>query len=201
MFRPILHTCVGAPTYFDYLPGDVLQYCIMPFLSWEDRIHLNMLTPPGDRLAPNKIPKDRIIAHQLTVSTQDLLTKILKVQDLQDKKYGRSFHRYRVSQKKITEAILSVLRTFSKDSNVLLLKHSNTLRATTLQKIEEFSRPANLAKITRNTQKQEMRELIQILTENLAEYPFVSMIKSQRWLKAPVTYYDERMQALAYYIE
>ena len=68
----IYHAPVGAPTYLDLLPVDVLRYALIPFLGWEDRIHLNMLTPPGDRTPPKKIPKDRIIAHH-NEATQQLL--------------------------------------------------------------------------------------------------------------------------------
>ena len=72
--RFIYHTPVGAPTYFDILPVDVLCHALLPFLEWEDRIHLNMLTPPGDRTPPKKIPKDRIIAHHNEATRQLVYT-------------------------------------------------------------------------------------------------------------------------------
>ena len=64
------HCTYRRPIYFDVLPTDVLRVALFPFLDYESRIHINMLTPPGDRVEPRKIPKDRIIAHQLVVLKQ-----------------------------------------------------------------------------------------------------------------------------------
>lgn len=66
----IYHTPVGAPTYLDILPVDVLRTALFPLLDYDARINVNIITPPGDRVAPQKIPKDRIIAHQLKTAHQ-----------------------------------------------------------------------------------------------------------------------------------
>jgi hypothetical protein len=84
--RFIYHKVVGTPTYFDVLPVDVLRCGLIPFLGWEDRIHLNMMTPPGDRTPPDKIAKDRIIAHQMKV-TDSLLASKAKTRELAFDKY------------------------------------------------------------------------------------------------------------------
>ena len=167
----ILHTCVGAPTYFDCLPGDVLQFCIIPFLGWEDRIHLNMLTPPGDRTPPNKIPKDSIIAHHLQVTTKDMLMKL--------KAYDRT--RYS-SQMKRTAAILTVLQTLNKESNSLLYQYSSDFRRAVENKLVEFSDPATIRKITRVKQREEMKGVVNKLLEKMTAYPFSHNVKKKEWL-------------------
>ena len=176
LLERIQHFCVGAPTYFDCLPGDVLQFCIIPFLDWEDRIHLNMLTPPGDRTPPKKIPKDRIIAHQLQVTTNDMLMKL--------KAYDRT--RYS-SQLKRTSAILTVLQTLNKESNSLLYQYSSDFRRAVENKLVEFSDPANIRRITRVKQREEMRSVVTKLLEKMAAYPFSHIVKKKKWLSMRIT--------------
>jgi len=162
----ILHTCVGAPTYFDCLPGDVLRFCIMPFLGWEDRIHLNMLTPPGDRTPPNKIPKDRIIAHQLYITTKEMTARIERIHGI-----GRT------TQIKRTEGILNVLRQLNNGNNILLCQYASKFRNMLVNKIAEFSDPNTLRKITRVKQREEMKKLVNVLVEKMATHPFSHDIK------------------------
>jgi hypothetical protein len=37
-------------TKFDWLPADIINYVILPYLEWDDRINLNRFLPAGDRL-------------------------------------------------------------------------------------------------------------------------------------------------------
>ena len=162
----IQHVCVGAPTYFDCLPGDVLQFCIIPFLDWEDRINLNMLTPPGDRTLPKKIPKDRIIAHQLYVSTKEMIARVHKVNN----------HK-RASQMMKTNTLLQCLHVLNKETNSVLYQYSSTFRTSMANKLTEFSDPKTLRIITRVKQREEMKIVVNELLEKMAAHPFSHNVK------------------------
>jgi len=167
----ILHTCVGAPTYFDCLPGDVLRFCIMPFLGWEDRIHLNMLTPPGDRTPPNKIPKDSLIGHQLYISTNEMTVRM-----------NEFYRRGRVSQLRRTADILCSLAALNKKTNVVLYQNCSMFRTMLANKLAEFSEPINIRRITRVKQREEMKMVINELLEKMAAHPFSHDVKAKVWL-------------------
>jgi hypothetical protein len=186
--KVIHHECVGAPNYLDVLPGDVLQYCLMPFLGWEDRIHVNMLTPVGDRTPPNKISKERIIAHQILICTKKLVPLAEKANCLQ-----RSRDHYRVygrrggpSLTKVIEGIVTFLQALVQPQNAVLFQHNSSFRETAIEKVAEFSDPANIAKIPRIYLREKLANVIQKLTEMLAKYPFVNLINSQRYLSSTV---------------
>jgi hypothetical protein len=185
----IKHQCVGNPTYLDVLPGDVLQYCIMPFLGWEDRIHVNMLTPVGDRTPPNKIPKERIIANQILVSTQKLKRLAGICADLQILKVS---HLSRGSKRGpsrtcIVQAIVNFLSSLLEPHNIVLFQYIPSFRDTAINKIVEFSDPANFATIPRIYLREQMTDIIHKLNELLAKNPFVKFITPQKYLSAPVT--------------
>ena len=186
--KVIHHECVGAPNYLDVLPGDVLQYCLMPFLGWEDRIHVNMLTPVGDRTPPNKISKERIIAHQILICTKKLVPLAEKANCIQ-----RSRDHYRVygrrggpSLTKVIEGIVTFLQALVQPQNAVLFQHNSSFRETAIEKVAEFSDPANIAKIPRIYLREKLANVIQKLTEMLAKYPFVNLINSQRYLSSTV---------------
>jgi hypothetical protein len=186
----ILHTCVGHPTYFDTLPGDVLSFCIMPFLDWEDRIHLNMLTPPGDRTPPKKIPKDRIIGNRMLTCVPKMIAKLKAVEKLIS---DRIFVR-RVSQMSITEACLEFLRCFKSENSILLLQYSSKFRQIVAEKMEEFSRPETMKVITRIAQRNEMKSLVNHILQQMSTHPFCHDIHAKRWLSARVTQNETNLQ-------
>ena len=170
--------CVRRPTYLDVLPVDVIRHFILPCLGWEDRIHLNMLTPPGDRTPPNKIPKDRIIAHQLCTSAKKLSSKVT----------AATTPPRRESAVRRTEALLNVFRSLNASPDVaLMFQHSSVFRATVINKLTEFADPEALARITRVVQRNEMRQLIDALMTKVAAHPFVRPVSSKQWLRAVVT--------------
>ena len=187
--RVIQHECVGAPTYLDVLPGDVLQYCIMPFLGWEDRIHLNMLTPAGDRTPPNKIPKERIIANQMLICTK-MLTPLADnancLQTLRNHYRGQDL-RGGPSLTKVVEKIIIFLEALVKPQNAVLFQHNSQFRGVATDKVTEFSDPVNISKIPRIYLREKLADVVQKLTEMLATYPFIKVVKSQRYLSATVT--------------
>lgn len=175
----IFHKCVGQPTYFDVLPTDVIRCYLMPFLGWEDRIHLNMLTPPGDRTSPAKIPKDRIAAHQLILSIVATRKKI---------KNWESVSRTRgMSQRRKIEALLDVLRTLNKGHNMIVTQYSQRLRDTISEKMVEFSDPANLRRIRLLAQRHELQVAIQVILERMNANPYSHEVKPKRWLRERVT--------------
>lgn len=185
----IHHECVGAPTYLDVLPGDVLQYCLMPFLGWEDRIHVNMLTPVGDRTLPNKIPKERIIAHQILICTKKLMPLAEKANCLQMLRdhylvYGR---RGGPSLTKVVEGVVTFLQSLVQPQNAVLFQHNTSFRETVIEKVAEFSDPVNIAQIPRIYLREKLADVIQKLTEMLATYPFIKVVQAQRYLSASVT--------------
>ena len=175
----IFHTCVGQPTYFDLLPVDVLRCFIIPFLGWEDRIHLNMLTPPGDRTPPAKIPKDRIAAHQLKLSIVATREKI--------KKWESASRTRGMPQKRKIDALLDVLRTLKKGHNIIVAQYSQRLRDTRSEKMVEFSDPANLRRIRLLAQRHELQVNIQLILEKLAANPYSHDLKAKGWLRERVT--------------
>lgn len=184
MSKQILHTCVGAPTYFDLLPGDVLQYCILPFLGWEDCIHLNMLTPPGDRTPPKRIPKERIIAHQLVISAAILIKPVtISINMIELRNRRRRIGRKDMpSQMAITETVLNTLRHFKKPHIGLLLQHNNKFRNVVIDKLADYSSAEQLASITRVAQRSEMKALVTIILDMLNEYPFDKKIAAKCWV-------------------
>jgi hypothetical protein len=171
----IFHTPVGEPTYLDTLPVDVIRHHLMPFLGWEDRIHVNRLTPPADRTLPNKIPKDRIIAHQLYISSRDLYSKLRRA-------YG-----YRGSMKKTIASKLNFLRYLLKDHNIFIARYSLTFREQLHQKLVEFSDPVVIRKVRLIAQRTELRSLVSSLMDKLAELPFSHYIQSEPWLTVAIT--------------
>lgn len=175
----IFHTCVGQPTYFDVLPTDVIRCYLMPLLGWEDRIHLNMLTPPGDRTPPAKIPKDRIAAHQLKLSIVATREKI---------KNWESVSRTRgMSQRRKIEALLDVLRILKKGHNIIVAQYSQRLRDTIREKMVEFSDPANLRRIRLLAQRHELQVSIQVILERMNANPYSHEVKPKNWLRERVT--------------
>ena len=175
----IFHKCVGQPTYFDVLPTDVIRCYLMPFLVWEDRIHLNMLTPPGDRTPPAKIPKDRIAAHQLILS---IVATRKKVKNWENVSRTRG-----MSQRRKIEALLDVLRTLNRGHNMIVTQYSQRLRDTISEKMVEFSYPANLRRIRLLAQRHELQVAIQVILERMNANPYSHEVKPKRWLRERVT--------------
>jgi hypothetical protein len=179
LLRFIHHAPVGAPTYLDLLPVDVLRCFIIPFLGWEDRIHLNMLTPPGDRTPPDKIPKDRLAAHQLKLSIVATTEKI--------KKWDTTSRTRGMSQQRKIDALLDVLRTLNKGHNMIVAQYSQRLHDTIGQKMVEFSDPANLRRIRLLAQRHELQVAVQVLVEKMAAHPYSHEVKPKKWLRERVT--------------
>ena len=179
LLRFIHHAPVGAPTYLDLLPVDVLRCFIIPFLGWEDRIHLNMLTPPGDRTPPAKIPKDRIAAHQLKLSIVATTEKI--------KKWDTTSRTRGMSQQRKIDALLDVLRTLNKGHNMIVSQYSQRLHDTIGQKMAEFSDPANLRRIRLLAQRHELQVAVQVLLEKMSANPYSHEVKPKKWLRERVT--------------
>jgi hypothetical protein len=179
LLRFIHHAPVGAPTYLDLLPVDVIRCFITPFLGWEDRIHLNMLTPPGDRTPPAKIPKDRIAAHQLNLSIVATREKI--------KKWETTSRTRGMSQQRKIDALLDVLRTLNKGHNMIVAQYSQRLHDTISEKMVEFSDPANLRRIRLRAQRHELQVAVQVLLEKMAASPYSHEVKPKKWLRERVT--------------
>jgi len=179
LLRFIHHAPVGAPTYLDLLPVDVLRCFIVPFLGWEDRIHLNMLTPPGDRTPPAKIPKDRIIAHQLHLSFPEVLEKARASQRLGSTRG--------VSAQRRIEAVLEALRAYNKGHNILIASYHEGNRNVLQRRLEEFSRPWSLRAIRLLAQRSEMQVAVQVLLEKMAANPYSHEVKPKKWLRERVT--------------
>jgi hypothetical protein len=186
----IFHQCVGDPTYFDILPVDVLRDALIPFLGWEDRIHLNMLTPPGDRTPPKKIPKDRVVAHQMKMIAPLIGDKLRKLENLHARRIksinnGSAYQRPPIYE--LANALMDVLRSLIKGHNILLSQHSADFRDTVERKIAFFASPAELKRIPRIAQREAMKAVINETLEKLAKHPLKNTVMSQRWLKARVT--------------
>ena len=179
LLRFIHHAPVGAPTYLDLLPVDVLRCFIIPFLGWEDRIHLNMLTPPGDRTPPDKIPKDRLAAHQLKLSIVATTEKI--------KKWDTTSRTRGMSQQRKIDALLDVLRTLNKGHNMIVAQYSQRLHDTISQKMVEFSRPWSLRAVRLLAQRHELQVAVQVLLEKMAANPYSHEVKPKKWLRERVT--------------
>jgi hypothetical protein len=189
LFSVIQHQCVGKPTYLDVLPGDVLRYCIMPFLSWQDRIHVNMLTPAGDRTPPDRIPKERIIANQILICSHKLVSLIEKPRNLQiiRNSYISRGKRGGPSHTTVVQEIIKFLLILGESHNILLIQHNENFRRVVNEKIIEFSDPAMIAKIPRIYLRMQMDDAVQKLSKILASYPFIKCIKPQKYLSAAVT--------------
>jgi hypothetical protein len=179
LLRFIYHAPVGAPTYFDLLPVDGLRCFIIPFIGWEDRIHLNMLTPPGDRTPPAKIPKDRIAAHQLHLSFPEVQEKARASQRLGSTRG--------VSAQRRIEAVLEALRAYNKGHNILIASYHQDNRTVLQRRLEEFSRPEGLRAIRLRAQRSEMQVAVQVLLEKLAANPYSHDVKPKKWLRERVT--------------
>jgi hypothetical protein len=151
----------------------------MPFLSWEDRIHLNMLTPPGDRTPPAKIPKDRIAAHQLILS---IVATKEKIRNWENVSRTRG-----MSQRRKIDALLDVLRTLNKGHNMIVAQYSQRLRDTISEKMVEFSNPNNLRRIRLLAQRHELQATIQVILERMNAKPYSHEVKPKRWLRERVT--------------
>jgi len=172
----IYHAPVGAPTYFDVLPVDVLRHALIPFLGWEDRIHLNMLTPPGDRTPPNKIPKSAIAANQLAASTSVFTEKLRKL--MRDP--------FRTLTEKV-DAHIEIMNTFTSGHNIIVCQYSLLVRAWLERRIEFFSRPAEMRRIPRVEQKDRLRAAMSNLRLKLHQYPLIENdLKKKSWLRATV---------------
>lgn len=182
LLRFVHHTPVGKATYLDLLPVDVLRHHLIPFLDWEDRIHVNMLTPPGDRTPPNKIPKISIAEHQLVMTVPVLKAKMRKVQDIQ---YQRGHSKYIE-----VAAIIDVLETMTSGHNMIVCQYSNTMRRTAEEKCRVFVQPAELKKIPRIAQRKQMQAAVSKLSEKLAQYPLIADLKTlvkKKWMRERVT--------------
>jgi hypothetical protein len=173
----IYHAPVGAPTYFDVLPVDVLRHALIPFLGWEDRIHLNMLTPPGDRTPPNKIPKSAIAAHQLATSSRSSIEeKLRKLRFIRGRKLTDEVN-----------ALIEVMNAFTSGHNILVCQYSLPTRVFLEQRIEFFLRPAEMRRIPRNEQKDRLRAAMSTLALKLHQYPLIENdLKKKTWLRATV---------------
>ena len=173
----IYHAPVGAPTYFDVLPVDVLRHALIPFLGWEDRIHLNMLTPPGDRTPPNKIPKSAIASHQLATSSRsNIEEKLRKLRFIRGRKLTDEVN-----------ALIEVMNAFTSGHNILVCQYSLPTRVFLEGRIEFFLRPAEMRRIPRNEQKDRLRAAMSTLAIKLHQYPLIENdLKKKSWLRATV---------------
>jgi hypothetical protein len=173
----IYHAPVGAPTYFDVLPVDVLRHALIPFLGWEDRIHLNMLTPPGDRTPPNKIPKSAIAAHQLATSSRSSIEeKLRKLRFIRGRKLTDEVN-----------ALIEIMNAFTSGHNILVCQYSLPTRVFLEGRIEFFSRPAEMRRIPRVEQKDRLRAAMSTLALKLHQYPLIENdLKKKTWLRATV---------------
>ena len=182
LLRFIHHTPVGKATYLDLLPVDVLRHQLIPFLDWDDRIHINMLTPPGDRTPPNKIPKSSIAQHQLVMTVPALKSKMRKVADIQ---YQRGHSKYIE-----VAAIIDVLETMASGHNMIVCQYSNTMRQTAEEKCRVFIQPAELKRIPRIAQRKQMEAAVAKLSAKLAQYPLIADLKTlvkKKWMRERVT--------------
>jgi hypothetical protein len=182
--RFIYHKTVGKPTYFDLLPVDVMRHHLIPFLGWEDRIHVNMLTPPGDRTPPKKIPKQAIAAHQLSMSASKVHAKLKEFQQIQ---LLRARYRSRVSLTSEVAAIIDILDTVASGHNMVICQYSSAVRGVIEEKIEELSRPDQLKKVPRIAQRKQLQASIANLVDKLIEYPLIqNKLAKKTWLRAMV---------------
>jgi hypothetical protein len=182
--RFIYHKTVGKPTYLDLLPVDVLRHHLIPLLGWEDRIHINMMTPPGDRTPPRKIPKLAIAAHQLSVSAIKVRAKLKVFEEIQ---YKRARSRSGPSLTTEVGAIIDVLDTVASGHNMVICQYSSSIRGVIEEKIEELSRPDQLKKVPRIAQRKQLQDSIAKLIAKLIEYPLLeNKLARKTWLRAKV---------------
>jgi hypothetical protein len=182
--RFIYHKTVGKPTYLDILPVDVLRHHLIPFLGWEDRIHINMLTPPGDRTLPKKIPKLAIAAHQLSISAIKVRAKLKTFEEIQ---YKRARSRSGPSLTTEVNSIIDVLDTVASGHNMVICQYSSAVRNVIEEKIEELSRPDQLKKVPRIAQRKQLQASISKLVDKLIEYPLLqNKLAKKTWLRAMV---------------
>jgi hypothetical protein len=160
----------------------------MPFLGWEDRIHVNMLTPAGDRTPPNKMPKELIIANQLQASTKKLTRLAIKVSDLKVQRDNHIARRsgHGPSKTKVVQEIIWFLYYILEPQNSILAQYNSNFRNCISSKIVEFSDPINIAEIPRIYLRREMAEVVRKLTEMLTAYPYIKQISPTGYLSATV---------------
>uniref|UniRef100_A0A6C0F3B9 Uncharacterized protein n=1 Tax=viral metagenome TaxID=1070528 RepID=A0A6C0F3B9_9ZZZZ len=182
LLKFIHHKPVAAPTYFDLLPIDVLRHHLMPFLGWEDRIHLNQMFPPADRILPNKIPKSSIAEHQLVMTVPVLRAKLRKVEDIQ---HQRGHSKYIE-----VAAIIDVLETMASGPNMIACQYSSSMRRAAEEKCRVFIQPAELKKIPRIAQRKQMEAVVAKLSAKLAQYPLLAdlnVLGKKKWMRERVT--------------
>jgi hypothetical protein len=140
-----------TPNYLDTLPADVINYVIMPYLEWEERINLNRLMPPGDRAKGRRIPKKDI---KDTVRTALAQGRRLRSENLVHFIYtpGRKSH-------EIVPAVIEFLDVFTKGLYPFLLECEPKLRARCREKVIEFTTAANLAKMESDEMRMKMLEV------------------------------------------
>ena len=140
-----------TPNYLDTLPADVINYVIMPYLEWEERINLNRLMPPGDRAKGKRIPKKDI---RNIVSTALAQGRRLQSDKLVEFIYtpGRTSH-------EVVPAIIDFLAGFTKGLYPFLLECKPVLRARCREKVIEFTIPENLAKMESDEMRVKMVEV------------------------------------------
>jgi hypothetical protein len=140
-----------TPNYLDTLPADVINYVIMPYLEWEERINLNRLMPPGDRAKGRRIPKKDI---KDTVRTALAQGRRLRSENLVKFIYtpGRQSH-------EVVPAVVEFLGGFTRGLYPFLLECEPKLRARCREKVIEFTTAANLAKIESDEMRMNMLEV------------------------------------------
>ena len=139
------------PNYLDTLPADVINYVIMPYLEWEERINLNRLMPPGDRAKGRRIPKKDI---RDTVKTALAQGRRLRSETLVKFIYtpGRMSH-------EIVPAVIEFLSVFTTGLYPFLLECEPKLRARCREKVIEFTNPEKLAKMESDEMRMKMIEV------------------------------------------
>jgi len=135
-----------------------------------------MLTPPGDRTPPNKIPKSDIAANQLAASTSAFTEKLRKL--MRDP--------FRTLTEKV-DAHIEIMNTFTSGHNIIVCQYSLLVRAWLERRIEFFSRPAEMRRIPRVEQKDRLRAAMSTLALKLHQYPLIENdLKKKTWLRATV---------------
>jgi hypothetical protein len=135
-----------TPNYLDTLPADVINYVIMPYLEWEERINLNRLMPPGDRAKGKRMLKINITKH---VSDAIVQGKALRGDNLADfiNTPGRK-------SAEIVPAVIDYMDSFTKGMGPVLLNLQLKIRKVCREKIVEFTSPEHLNTI----ESEEMRD-------------------------------------------
>jgi hypothetical protein len=193
LLRFIHHAPVGAPTYLDILPVDVIRHALIPFLGWEDRININRMTPPGDRTPPNKIPKNRIIAHQLNITIPRLTAMTRDI--------NRHWGRRNMPRYQVVDDTIRILREFAKGHNMMAVQHLPRLRETLLRRAAELTDPRSIRAIPRIAQRMEMQDAVDNIRAGLEKYPAKHEVKPWKWLRERVTQNETSLVYAAEYDE